>query len=79
MLHVKGPVAIGGNLREAVSSLLKEVPTEAHGLIVMIHADGLHEVQGASILGYPVRFDPIFGDPKLAGTVSVGYGVGNLE
>lgn len=77
--HVRGPVAISNNLRQAVTELLKEVPEDAHGIIVMVHVDGLHEIEGGKILGYPVRFDPIFDTPKLAGTVSIGFGLGVLE
>lgn len=77
--QTRGPVPVGGNLKAVVAELVRGLPVGAHGIIVIVYSDGLHEVSGGTIMGLPVRFDPTFGTPKLAGTVSVGFEVGNLE
>ena len=75
-IRIHGPEPINGNLRVAVTELVKGLLPGAHGIVVVVHADGLHEVLGGMIMGLPVCFDPTVG---FRDTVSIRYEYGNLE
>lgn len=78
-MNVSGPRTIGENLEETVREMVKELPTGAHHIVVMVYADGLYSIIGAYVIGLPVTFYPTEGRADLVGKVSIGYGAGNLE
>ena len=84
MFHIKpSPVLLSSenHLRVIVKELLKSVPAGAHGVVVIVHIPGLHEVAGILPMGsrnLEVRYDqPSSTFPE--NTVCIGYAKGNLE
>lgn len=83
MLHTTHHILItNNNIVSAALEALKEVPKEAHDLLVIANSShpfpGIKDTIKIGRQSYPFRIDPVF-DLTPPDTVYIGYGVGNLE